>query len=701
MIARVGTPQAKYTSHGDDADDYDDTDDFGDDSNDGSSSSDSHAACLKNQPGFCIDVNTEECDGAQVKTGFCSGAGNIKCCPTSKVKGADNSKTGYDDDNGGDDGTTLSFCELPRPSKKKLAGTCIDTNEKSCYGASVVSGYCPGAAQIKCCPRKGTPTSSSNDDYYGFGYTGGTDEAGGEKTVVACNKGQSGSCVDTEAQTCNGATFLTGYCDGAANIKCCPSPGKAAVIGGDATNGDDYYGYDLGGVKPSELTPCIKGIVGSCIDVETQECVGEKVATGFCAGNANIKCCPKPALVVNMGGEDNTKDGDDLSAYGFGGYFDYDNDAVDESACLKGKEGTCIDTMARVCDGADVLTGFCSGAAHIKCCPTPGASKAVGKVSIDSNPNNDDGAADVDHSKCYVSEDGGRCIDTNIFSCSGAATVTGLCPGSASIRCCPGAGEPEPIASDTCSFVPVIVTMKLLHSEEQVTELVMKQSYRINTGSLLVAGGNDWWSIVVPPSKPSKPSKGVNVGPNGTTYIDGIPVAGGGSDKVGETFSEVTAISDAESSKTWVAALVVIVVLLLAAVGAAFFIFKHQQSAQRLMIPTSAVLMNAAYRPGQEQPPVVANTGGFVFQSTGTNGGPIYAIPMDDELPNHTEVKKPRPDTVWVNSAAPPEKTNLVTQNNWLSKDDVTVAANNGTIYSIPMEGDVVAQRPHHSSSMV
>ena len=35
--------------------------------------------CTKGQAGFCIDTNTEECDGADVKSGFCSGAGNIQC----------------------------------------------------------------------------------------------------------------------------------------------------------------------------------------------------------------------------------------------------------------------------------------------------------------------------------------------------------------------------------------------------------------------------------------------------------------------------------------------------------------------------------------------------------------------------------------------------------------------------------------------
>lgn len=53
-----------------------------DDSND----SKDHHACYNGQMGFCIDTSSEECDGADTLEGFCVGASNIKCCPTSKVK---------------------------------------------------------------------------------------------------------------------------------------------------------------------------------------------------------------------------------------------------------------------------------------------------------------------------------------------------------------------------------------------------------------------------------------------------------------------------------------------------------------------------------------------------------------------------------------------------------------------------------------
>eukprot|EP00729_Bicosta_minor_P008274 gene8274-35311_t len=60
----------------------------------------------KGQAGFCIDTKTDECDGADVKTGFCEGASHIKCCPTSKVKGVDD---GSDDQTGGDDGYAYEY----------------------------------------------------------------------------------------------------------------------------------------------------------------------------------------------------------------------------------------------------------------------------------------------------------------------------------------------------------------------------------------------------------------------------------------------------------------------------------------------------------------------------------------------------------------------------------------------------------------
>jgi len=139
------------------------------------------------------------------------------------------------------------------------------------------------------------------------------------------------------------------------------------------------------------------------------------------------------------------------------------------------------------------------------------------------------------------------------------------------------------------------------------------------------------------------------------------------------------------------------------AVGAAFFIFKRQQEqAKKTMMPTSAVLMNAAYRPGPGQQDFKAQAGGFVFQSNnggnGNNDGPIYAIPMDDGAAS-LGVQQPVYEVI-------PAKTNSlqrVVGGNWMteSSEGVNVAANNGTIYAIPMAEELNSQRPSHSSSMV
>ena len=38
------------------------------------------------QSGRCINVNARDCVGADVLTGFCAGAADVKCCPSSQSK---------------------------------------------------------------------------------------------------------------------------------------------------------------------------------------------------------------------------------------------------------------------------------------------------------------------------------------------------------------------------------------------------------------------------------------------------------------------------------------------------------------------------------------------------------------------------------------------------------------------------------------
>ena len=78
-------------------------------------------SCLYNQPGSCINTDTHTCRGAQVRAGFCRGAGNIKCCPSGQ-KDAKPPSTPPPPSSGDKD------CLYSNP------GTCIDTNMFDCKG---------------------------------------------------------------------------------------------------------------------------------------------------------------------------------------------------------------------------------------------------------------------------------------------------------------------------------------------------------------------------------------------------------------------------------------------------------------------------------------------------------------------------------------------------------------------------------------
>jgi hypothetical protein len=50
--------------------------------------------------------------------------------------------------------------------------------------------------------------------------------------------------------------------------------------------------------RGGSYTSCIRGAVGSCIDVNHESCTGASVIVGYCAGANSIKCCPKPGAVA-------------------------------------------------------------------------------------------------------------------------------------------------------------------------------------------------------------------------------------------------------------------------------------------------------------------------------------------------------------------------------------------------------------------
>jgi len=92
----------------------------------------------QNISGTCIDTNNTPCSTTLV-SGKCPGAANVKCCLSKKppVPGV---------------GTACS--------DQNISGTCIDTNNTPC-STTLVSGKCPGAANVKCCLSQKPPTTPS------------------------------------------------------------------------------------------------------------------------------------------------------------------------------------------------------------------------------------------------------------------------------------------------------------------------------------------------------------------------------------------------------------------------------------------------------------------------------------------------------------------------------------------------------------
>lgn len=91
----------------------------------------------------------------------------------------------------------------------------------------------------------------------------------------ACRFGQAGRCIDTAASSCDGATTLTGYCAGKAQIQCCPPPGTVSK-------------------RPARAGPACRGVSGSCIDTTALSCAGGNLLYGRCPGESAIMCCEAP-----------------------------------------------------------------------------------------------------------------------------------------------------------------------------------------------------------------------------------------------------------------------------------------------------------------------------------------------------------------------------------------------------------------------
>jgi len=100
----------------------------------------SNISCKYNgKSGTCMF--TSECKNGTTYSGLCPGGSNFKCCikntSSTGVKGV---------------GETCHH--------QGVSGKCINTNNTKC-GTTLVTGKCPGAANIKCCLNKKVPSPSS------------------------------------------------------------------------------------------------------------------------------------------------------------------------------------------------------------------------------------------------------------------------------------------------------------------------------------------------------------------------------------------------------------------------------------------------------------------------------------------------------------------------------------------------------------
>ena len=176
--------------------------------------------CKFGQDGICIDTGRFACHGGQIKTGYCAGAYNVKCC-TSGVGSPKRPTAPTPVPTATRKASTVSAA-LPNACMYGQTGTCINTNTHACRGANVRTGFCSGADHIRCCPsgQAGvkpattiTPVTRTTKRPLGTPLLPLRGDA-------ACMNGQPGSCIDTHTHTCVGSAVKVGFCVGSWNIRC-------------------------------------------------------------------------------------------------------------------------------------------------------------------------------------------------------------------------------------------------------------------------------------------------------------------------------------------------------------------------------------------------------------------------------------------------------------------------------------------------
>jgi hypothetical protein len=401
------------------------------------------------------------------------------------------------------------------------------------------------------------------DDYWGYEYNY-DGFAGGVAPIPlpACINGQSGSCIDINEQKCSRAKLLTGYCTGAANIKCCPGEGEVKGKGVSLfVDDDDDDDDEVSALEDPAAIECLNGQAGSCINVESHTCLGQLVLTGVCPGDVTIKCCPRPGVPVSLPRTSSAIGSTTLTPDGFG-LFDDDEYGFDGYGFGYGQN-------TGPSDGTEEQIGSAG-------------SDGVGRVDAGSEID-DLESAFVDN-RCYDSHEKGTCIDTAAFICSGHSTVVGFCPGSSGIQCCPGSGLPVRLESSvSCVFVPVLVRITPIASEQRVSELVMSQTYRINSGALEIPGGGTGWWTIADPSK---------------VFASPFEVTDAADDLDDKSTAQALAV---KTSNRTVLIVTIVLFIIIVIGGALLMRTKSNTGGQQSQLPTTAtmdtrtVMMNGVY----------------------------------------------------------------------------------------------------------
>ena len=197
----------------------------------GTSGGSSQGTCTPpGKTGICQKTSVS-CAGDYV-SGYCPGAADVQCCTDVSPSPATSAAA-----------ATPTTCKPPGKT-----GICQKTSV-SCAG-DYISGYCPGAANIQCCP----------------------DVASSPATPTTCKPpGKTGICQSTST-TCSGGDYISGYCPGAANIQCCPDADPTSTTA--AAN-----------ASPTTCTP--PGKSGICQSTSLT-CAGGSYISGYCPGDDNI-----------------------------------------------------------------------------------------------------------------------------------------------------------------------------------------------------------------------------------------------------------------------------------------------------------------------------------------------------------------------------------------------------------------------------